>query len=112
MDMQIQNSINKDLILREHLAIERTAMANDTTLLAFIRTALFFSIAGMSVNSLLKGRYGIEVEILFWVIALIILVTGIIKYINQKRSLKNSERHIGDYKLNWIGESGDDEEKN
>jgi putative membrane protein len=108
MDKQTQNNINKDLILRERLAIERTAMANDTTLLAFIRTALYFSIAGMSVNSLLKVRYGIEIEILFWVIALIILVIGIIKYRKQKRSLKISEKHIGDYKLNWMGESGDE----
>jgi putative membrane protein len=109
MDKQTQNNINKDLILRERLAIERTAMGNDRTLLAFIRTALYFSIAGMSVNSLLKVSYGIEIELLFWVIALIILIIGIIKYSKQKKSLKNSERHIGDYKFNWIGESGDDD---
>lgn len=101
MDKQTQNNINIDLILRERLAIERTAMGNDRTLLAFIRTALYFSIAGISVNSLLKVTYGIAIEILFWVIALIILVIGIIKYSKQKKSLKNSERQIGDYKLEW-----------
>jgi putative membrane protein len=50
MDKQTQNNINKDLILMERLALERTAMANDTTLVAFIRTALYFSIAGMYVK--------------------------------------------------------------
>lgn len=30
------NNLNKDLILRERLALERTAMGNDRTLLAFI----------------------------------------------------------------------------
>ena len=109
MDKQTQNNINKDLILRERLAIERTAMGNDRTILAFIRTALYFSIAGMSVNSLLKVSYGIEIEILFWVIGVIILVIGIIKYRKQKKSLRNSERHIGDYKLNWTGGPGDDD---
>lgn len=99
MDKQTQNNINKDLILRERLAIERTAMANDRTLLSFIRTALYFSIAGMSVNSLLNISYGAEIELAFWMIAVFILVTGIIKYNKQKKSLKNSERHIGDYKL-------------
>lgn len=99
MDKQPQNIINKDLILRERLAIERTAMANDTTLLAFIRTALYFSIAGMSVNRLLNVRYRLLMEILFLSIAFCILIIGIIKYRKQKASLKNSEKNIGDYKL-------------
>ena len=47
-------NINKDLILREKLAIERTAMAIDTTLLSFIRTSLYFAVAGLTVNSFLK----------------------------------------------------------
>ena len=99
MDKQTQNIINKDLILRERLAIERTAMANDTTLLAFIRTALYFSIAGMSVNRLLNVKHGLFIEILFWIIAFCILIIGIIRYRKHKESLKNSEKHIGDYKL-------------
>lgn len=101
MDKQTQNNINKDLILRERLAIERTAMGNDRTLLAFIRTALYFSIAGLSVNSLLKISYGVWIEIAFWGIAFFIFIIGIIKYSKQKKSLKNSEKHIGDYKLEW-----------
>ena len=101
MDKQSQNNLNKDLILRERLALERTAMANDTTLLAFIRTSLYFSIAGMSVNRLLNISYGLLAEIVFWVMALFILVIGLIKYRKQKISLKDSEKHIGDYKLNW-----------
>lgn len=99
MDNDSQHIINKDLILRERLALERTAMANDTTLLAFIRTALYFSIAGMSVNRLLDVRYGLLIEILFWITALFILITGVSKHQKQKKSLKESERHIGDYKL-------------
>jgi putative membrane protein len=101
MNNQIEKLINRDLILRERLAIERTAMANDTTLLAFIRTSLYFSIAGVSVNRLLNVSYGLLIEIVFWVIAVFFIVVGIIKYRKQKKSLKGSEKHIGDYKLNW-----------
>ncbi|MBK8519681.1 MAG: DUF202 domain-containing protein [Ferruginibacter sp.] len=101
MNTQTNNNINKDLILRERLALQRTSMSNDTTMLAFIRTALYFSIAGMSVNTLLKVKYGLWVEIVFWTISLCILTIGIIKYFRQKQSLKDSEKHIGDYKLNW-----------
>lgn len=66
MGSQIDKNINKDLILRERLALQRTAMSNDTTLLAFIRTALYFSVAGLSVNTLLKLNYGLWIEIFFF----------------------------------------------
>lgn len=99
MDEQTKGNINKDLILRERLALERTAMANDTTLLAFIRTSLYFSVAGLSINRLLDVRYGLLIEILLLSTAFCILTIGIIKYRKQKKSLKNSERHIGDYQL-------------
>ena len=101
MDKQPSKVFNKDLILREKLAIERTSMSNDTTFLAFIRTALYFSIAGMSVNRLLQLNYGHLIEIVFWIIAVFILTVGIIKYSRQKKSLRESEKHIGNYKLNW-----------
>lgn len=99
MDTQTKNILNKDLILRERLAIERTAMAIDTTLLAFIRTALYFSIGGMSLNSLIKVSYSLWFEISFWIMATAILITGIFKFFKQKKSLKNSEKHIGNYQI-------------
>ena len=101
MSTNTNNNINKDLILRERLALQRTSMSNDTTLLAFMRTALYFSIAGMSANTLLKVNYGLWIEVVFWVISCCILTIGIIKYFRQKQSLRDSEKHIGDYKMNW-----------
>lgn len=98
---KIDEQINKDLILREKLAIERTDMAIDRTLLSFIRTSLYFVIAGMTVNSLLKVSYGWWVEIIFWIFGLIIFVIGLIKYKLQKTKLKNAGKHIGNYKLDW-----------
>lgn len=108
MDNLTKNNFNKDLILRERLALQRTSMSNDSTLLSFIRTALYFSIAGMSVNTLFKVNAGLWIEIVFWGLSLIILAIGIWKYFKQKQRLKDSERHIGDYKLNW--EELDDDE--
>ena len=94
-----ERRINKDLILRERLAIERTDMAIDRTLLSFIRTSLYFAIAGMTVNSLLKAGQGWRIEILFWILAIIILLAGILRFKKQKDQLKKSERHIGNYQL-------------
>lgn len=96
---EIDKRVNKNLILRENLAIERTDMAIDRTLLSFIRTSLYFVIAGMTVNSLLKLAYGWWVEILFWLLGIIILFIGLLKFYQQKKKLKASKKHIGDYKL-------------
>ena len=98
---KVNEQINRDLILREKLAIDRTDMAIDRTLLSFIRTSLYFIIAGMTVNSLLKVSYGWWVEIVFWIFGVCILLIGIIKYRFQKKKLKDTEKHIGNYKLEW-----------
>lgn len=94
-------SINKDLILREKLAIERTAMAIDTTLLSFVRTSLYFAVAGLSVRSLLKMDQSLWIEIVFWALSLLILVAGLITFFRQKKKLQESKRHIGNYILEW-----------
>ena len=91
--------INKDLILREKLAIERTAMAIDRTLLSFVRTSLYFAIAGLSVNSLLKSENARWIEIIFWVLSVVILVAGLISFVRQRKKLQESKRHIGNYVL-------------
>ena len=96
-----EKKINKDLVLREKLAIERTDMAIDRTFLSFIRTSLYFAIGGMTVNSLLKVRYGWWVEILFWILGIVILSIGLFQFKQQKKKLKASKKHIGDYQLEW-----------
>lgn len=103
MDLKTENNINKDLILRERLALERTIMTNNTTLLAFIRTSLYFAIAGLTLNNLLSIRYGSVIEATCWSLSVIILSIGLKNYFVQKKKIKDSEKHIGDYKLDWEG---------
>lgn len=103
-----KNNLNKELILREKLAVERTKMAIDRTLLSFIRTALYFAIAGMTVNSLMKLSYGWWIEIVFWTIAVLTLLIGIVKYRDQQHKLKENEKHIGAYLLEFEGEDNGD----
>ena len=96
-----ETRINKDLILREKLATERTDMVIDRTFLSFIRTALYFAIAGITIITLLKINYGWWIAIVFWILSVLILFTGIVKFYRQKKKLKELEKHIGDYKLEW-----------
>jgi putative membrane protein len=99
--MSETEKINKDLILREKLAIQRTDMAIDRTILSFVRTSLYFIIAGMTINTLIDISYGSLAEIIFCVAGILILVIGVIKFIRQKKKLKEAKNHIGNYTLEW-----------
>jgi putative membrane protein len=97
-----ESKINRDLILREKLALQRTVMANQTTILSFMRTSLYFLVAGLSLTSLLKLENSLLFQITFYVISFSTLVIGVYNYLKQKKIIENSEMHIGDYKLDYI----------
>lgn len=71
--------MNKDLILREKLALERTVLTNQSTFLSFLRTSLYFLVAGISINNLTATEYGNLIEIVFIVISVSVLLKGILK---------------------------------
>ena len=96
-----KKSINPDLILREKLALQRTILANQTTLLAFLRTSMYFLVAGLSIDNLLVIKYGFIIVDTFYVISVIVLILGIVNYLRQKRKINKSERHIGNYKAEF-----------
>jgi putative membrane protein len=102
METTVDNTFNKDLILRERLAIQRTRMANQTTLLSFIRTSLYFLVAGLSIKSLLHVENNRFFEIPFFLISAILFITGIVNYFRQKKLIAESEKHIGNYKAEYI----------
>lgn len=104
MTEKTPNRINKDLILREKLALQRTVLANQTTLLSFLRTAMYFLVAGLSVKNLLKVNNSLPFEVLFYVIAGFILVFGTINYVRQKKKINDSKRHIGSYQDDYLKE--------
>jgi len=96
--MNDKNSINKDLILRERLALQRTVLANQTTLLAFLRSSMYFLIAGLSVKNVLLIEDGLMIEIILFLGSIILFVYGVINYFFHKRKIRQSEIHIGNYK--------------
>lgn len=99
---EIDKKINKDLILREKLALQRTELANQSTLLAFIRTSLYFLLAGLGLRSLLKPENNLIIEVSLFLISFFVLIIGVINYYNQLKKIKISEKHIGDYKLEFL----------
>lgn len=93
-----------DLVLREKLAIQRTVLANQTTLLAFVRTSMYFLVAGVSIDNLLKFNYKYLITNSFYGISFILIIIGIINFVIQKRKIKDSEKHIGGYKEEFENE--------
>jgi putative membrane protein len=98
--MSESSRINKDLILRENLALQRTELANQTTLLAFIRTFMYFLMAGLTLRNIFKSFQ--QIEIIFYIISAILFLGGIINYFYQRRLIKRSEIHVGDYKTEYM----------
>jgi len=97
----IEKKINKDLILREQLALQRTSLANQRTFLSFLRTALYFFIAGLSIESLLKIEYSFIIEWFFFISSFVIFCIGMLNYFNHKRKIFENEKNIGDYKIDY-----------
>ena len=102
--MPENNKINKELILRERLALQRTRLANQTTLLSFIRTSLYFLIAGLSIESLLKLENSLLIELSFFPAAVALFIIGLYNFFKQKRAIKEGEKHVGAYKDEYLHE--------
>ena len=49
-------SNGKDMILRDHLALDRTKLANERTLLAYMRTAIMLFVSGVTFIKIFIGE--------------------------------------------------------
>jgi putative membrane protein len=97
-----QKVVNKDLILRENLAVQRTILANQATFLSFLRTSMYFLVAGLSINNIFKLEDGALIyQILFYSVSVLILAFGIFNFYKQNRKINSSKAQIGNYKLEY-----------
>jgi putative membrane protein len=93
--------IHKDLMLRENLAFQRTILANQTTFLSFLRTSMYFLVAGLSIKNLLQVEGSIYYQVVFYLISAGILIFGTVNYFSHKRKIEESKVHVGNYKLEY-----------
>ncbi len=100
--MQKEFQGNKDLILRERLALQRTILANQSTFLSFLRTSMYFLMAGLTLQNLFTKGDFIVLEILLFVISGLVLIIGIFNYFTHKKSIRESEIHVGAYKSEYL----------
>ncbi|MEH6657073.1 DUF202 domain-containing protein [Leeuwenhoekiella marinoflava] len=78
----------EEIILRDHLAMERTKLANERTLLSYIRASLYLLLGGIGLLGLKDFQ---DLRILGYVslsFSIILLIVGIYRFTQLKRHLK------------------------
>lgn len=94
--------MNKELVLREYLAIERTKLVNESTLLAYIRTGLYFLVAGSTFGHLIETTFWELTGIPLVIIGIGIMIIGFIRYWRLRKLIDASKRNIGNSSEEFI----------
>jgi len=94
--------MNKDLVLREHLAIERTRLANETTMLAYIRTGLYFIVAGSTLGQVVHTVFWQMAGVPVLIIGLIIIGFGTVRFMRVRKSIEASRANVGNSSETFI----------
>jgi putative membrane protein len=87
--MKNYSVFEEPLILRDYLALDRTVLANERTLLSYFRLALGFVSAGVGVAGILGFLWATVLGYIFIGIGLIVLVIGIIRCRLVQKRLKD-----------------------
>lgn len=81
-----------EMILRDHLALERTALANERTLLSYVRTMIGIMAIGGSFIKLFEGWFFVLTGWFLISLGGIIFVLGFIRYAKIEIVLTNIAR--------------------
>jgi putative membrane protein len=95
-------NMNKDLVLREYLAIERTKLANERTLLTYIRTGLYFLVAGSTLGELIDTVFWNTMGTPLIIVGAIVTALGVVRFIRVGREIRNTRKHVGNASLEFI----------
>ncbi len=74
--------------IREHLALERTKLANERTLLSYIRSSLYLFIGGLAILQVKEYEHVQWLGYLSLFICIIFISIGIYRYIHLNRKLR------------------------
>lgn len=85
-DFKLEDS--EKIILRDYLALERTRLANERTLFAYIRTSLYLFLGGIAVLQLEDFDKIIWLGYVLLVLSVAVLVTGLLTFKRLKKKLR------------------------
>jgi len=84
----MENDLDRELIIRDYLARQRTTLANDRTLLSFIRTSLYFLVSGTALFEVKELDHVRELGYLAFGLSFVFLIIGIANYFRIRKKLK------------------------
>ncbi|MGB0177222.1 MAG: DUF202 domain-containing protein [Owenweeksia sp.] len=93
----------ENIILRDFLALERTTLANERTLFAYIRTSLYLILGGIALLQLKEFNHLIWLGYTSFAISLILIIYGIVRYIVLKRKLRKFYNTIDLQNVSTVG---------
>lgn len=84
----MEKDIEQELIIRDYLARQRTALANDRTLLSYIRTSLYFLVSGTALFEVNNLSHISNLGYLAFGLSIAFLGFGVFSYFKIKQKLK------------------------
>jgi putative membrane protein len=94
-DASYQKFLMEELILRDHLAVDRTMLANETTFLSYIRTSLTVLVVGATLVHVFSDSFTKILGIIMILIGLFIFVFGYHRALRVQSKI-NTLRKRGD----------------
>ena len=82
----------KELILRDHLAIDRTTMSNESTFLSYIRTSLAIIAAGATLIHFFSEFYIHAIGLFIVALGFVLLIWGYIRFKKMDKLIKEIKR--------------------
>jgi putative membrane protein len=83
-----------EIILRDYLALERTKLANERTLLSYIRSSLYLLLGGIAIIQL-EGFESIKfIGYISLGLTIILVVVGIYRFQKLNKQLKNYYQQV------------------
>lgn len=79
----------EELILRDHLAVDRTILASERTFLAYSRTALTMCITGLSLIKFFNSIYAQLFGWVFIIFSSLIFIWGGIRFGKFRKNIHN-----------------------
>jgi putative membrane protein len=80
--------IKEEIILRDHLALERTKLANERTLLSYIRTSLYLLLGGLAFLGMKDLERIKNLGYFSLALSIILLIIGILRFYQLKKHLQ------------------------
>lgn len=91
-DMPKKKKVREDLILRDFLAIDRTRLANQRTLLSFFRSGLYLFVTAVAVDRVPMLEDLQWLTAVMWAIGVSIMLIGLVNYLIMRKKILNAYR--------------------